>query len=142
MKGQQGFTLMEVLIVVAILSILSAIAVPAYRDYITRGQLAQAYATLGAQRVRMEQFYQDMRTYTGACEAGTVAPKPNDDEFFAYSCDIGGDGQSYTVIADGQGGLSGFQFTVDQNNARATTSAPDGWTTNDTCWIRKKDGSC
>lgn len=144
MKGQQGFTLVELMIVVAIVAILSAIAVPSYQNYVLRSQLAQAYATLGTQRVRMEQFYQDMRTYTGACSVGTVAPPPQNDDHFTYSCDIGADGQSYTIIADGAATTSteGFQFTVDQNNARATTAVPSGWTDNPNCWIRKKDGSC
>ena len=140
MKGQQGFTLLEVMIVVVIVAILAAIAVPAYSDYVIRGQIAQAYATLGAQRVRMEQFYQDMRTYTGACTDGTVAPPMNNDDLFDYSCDI--EDQSYTLTADGKAGVTGFQFTVDQNNNRATAAAPTGWTTNANCWIRKKDGSC
>jgi type IV pilus assembly protein PilE len=140
MKGQQGFTLLEVMIVVVIVAILTAIAVPAYSDYVIRGQIAQAYATLGAQRVRMEQFYQDMRTYTGACTAGTVAPPMTNDDLFDYSCDI--EDQSYTLTADGKAGVTGFQFTVDQNNNRATAAAPTGWTTNANCWIRKKDGSC
>jgi type IV pilus assembly protein PilE len=142
MKGQQGFTLLEVMIVVVIVAILTAIAVPAYSEYVTRGRLAEAYATLAAQRVRMEQFYQDMRTYTGACAAGTVAPPMTDSEFFDYDCDIAADGQSYTLSADGQASTAGFQFTVDQNNNRATPSAPSGWTSNGTCWVRKKDGSC
>ena len=142
MKGQQGFTLLELMIVVAIVAILGAIAIPMYSDYTTRARLAEAYATLGGQRVRMEQYYQDMRSYAGACTAGTVAPPMADSEFFAYSCDIAGDGQSYTLTADGQAATAGFQFTVDQNNNRATPAAPSGWTSNDGCWVRRKDGSC
>ena len=142
MKGQQGFTLLEVMIVVVIVAILTAIAVPAYSEYVTRGRLAEAYATLGGQRVRMEQFYQDMRTYTGACTAGTVAPPMTDSDNFDYECDIAADGQSYSLTADGQNATAGFQFSVDQNNNRATPSAPSGWTSNDTCWVRKKDGAC
>jgi type IV pilus assembly protein PilE len=142
MNRQQGFTLLEVMITVVIIAILSAIAVPAYSDYVTRARLAEAYATLGAQRVRMEQYYQDMRSYAGACAAGTVAPPMTDTEFFDYGCDIAGDGQGYTLMADGLAGVAGFQFTVDQNNNRATPAAPSGWTTNANCWIRKKDGTC
>jgi type IV pilus assembly protein PilE len=142
MNRQQGFTLLEVMIAVVIIAILSAIAVPAYSDYVTRGRLAEAYAMLGAQRVRMEQYYQDTRSYTGGCTAGTVAPPMTDSPFFDYECDIAGDGQSYSLTADGLAALAGFQFSVDQNNNRATPAAPAGWTTNATCWIRKKDGTC
>jgi type IV pilus assembly protein PilE len=141
MKAQHGMTLIELMVVVAIVAILASIAVPTYRDYVTRGKLAEAYATLGSQRVRMEQYYQDARTYTGACVAGTVAPLPTG-SYFTYACNI--NDQSYTVTASGVAaeGTGGFRFTVDQNNTRATTAAPTGWTASATCWIRDKSGKC
>lgn len=142
MKRVRGFTLIELMVTVAIVAILASIALPAYRDYVTRGRLAEAYATLGSQRVKMEQFYQDARTYNGACVANTVAPQPPNTTNFQYTCNIAD--QTYTITATGQasGGLNGFVFTVDQANTRATTAVPSGWTSNATCWIRRKDGSC
>jgi len=138
MKPQKGFSLIEVMIVVAIISILAAVAVPAYNDYVLRGQLTEAYSALAAQRVRMEQYYQDMRTYTGATAAGTVATCPGPGQHFAYACAVAGDGQGYTLSATGVG----FTFTIDQNNNRATTAVPAGWTANAACWVRKKGGIC
>ena len=138
MKPQKGFTLMELMIVVAIVSILAAVAVPAYNDYVLRGQLTEAFSTLASQRVRMEQYYQDMRTYTGASAAGTVATCPAAGQHFNFACAEAGDGQGYTITATGRG----FTFTIDQNNNRATTGVPAGWTANNTCWVRKKGGVC
>jgi type IV pilus assembly protein PilE len=142
MKRVRGFTLIELMVTVAIVAILASIALPAYRDYVTRGRLAEAYATLGSQRVKMEQFYQDARTYNGACAANTVAPPPPNTTNFQYTCNVAD--QTYTITATGQasGGLNGFVFTVDQANTRATTGVPSGWTSNATCWIRRKDGAC
>lgn len=143
MRTARGFTLLELMITVAIVAILTAVALPTYRDYVTRGKLAEAYTVLGAQRVKMEQFYQDTRTYTGACTAGTAAPPPAG-KYFTYKCDIAD--QTYTVTATGNAseGLSDFSFTVDQNNARTTASVPTGWSkpSSNTCWIRTKDGKC
>jgi type IV pilus assembly protein PilE len=139
MNSQKGFTLLEMMITVAIIAILAAIAVPAYNDYVLRGQLTEAYAQLAAQRVRMEQYYQDMRTYTGATAPGTVATCPNAGQHFTYACAVDAGGQGYTISATGRG----FTFTIDQNNVRATTAVPTDWALPATpCWVRKKGGVC
>jgi type IV pilus assembly protein PilE len=140
MKAQNGMTLIELMVVIAIIAILASIGVPSYRDYVTRGKLAEAYATLAAQRVKMEQYYQDLRTYNGACTNGTVAPQPTG-KYFTYACNIAD--QTYTITATGSAtqGVGGFTFTVNQNNAR-TSAGPSGWTGSATCWIRNKAGDC
>jgi type IV pilus assembly protein PilE len=38
--------------------------------------------------------------------------------------------------------MAGFVMTINQANARATTGVPTGWTTNATCWVLKKSGTC
>lgn len=48
MKKQQGFTLIELMIVVAIIGVLSAIAIPAYKDYVAKSEMASAMATMKA----------------------------------------------------------------------------------------------
>ena len=64
----RGFTLIELMIAVAIVAILVAVALPSYRDHILRGQLADARNLLSSTAARLEQFYQDNRNYgsTGA----------------------------------------------------------------------------
>lgn len=143
MRTARGFTLLELMIAVAIVAILAAVALPTYRDYVTRGKLTEAQAALGSQRVRMEQYYQDLRTYTGACDAGTVATV-SDTHYFTVKCDIAGNGQSYTLRAAGSSGsgVEGFEFTVTETNQRATTATPTDWTANANCWIRTKGGEC
>ena len=73
-KTQIGFTLIELMVVVGLVAILTAIAMPSYTDYIKRGQIVDGIVPLADMGGKMEQFFQDHRTYVGACTAGTVAP--------------------------------------------------------------------
>ncbi len=142
MKRENGFTLIELLVVIAVIGILAAIAIPQYADYVTRSKLAEATATLSEHRVKMEQYFQDNRTYVGACTAGTIAPLPTG-RYFAYDCGAPTT-TTYTITATGVAsqGTGGFVFTLNQANARATTGVPTGWTTNSTCWVNNKGGTC
>ena len=65
--GAKGFTLIEVMIVVAIVAVLAAIALPNYADYIKRGKIIEATSALSDLRTRYEQWYLDNRTYVGGC---------------------------------------------------------------------------
>ena len=58
----RGFTLIEIMIVVAIVAILSAIALPSYSDYVLRSKLPEAFSALSDQRIRLEQYYQGQQS--------------------------------------------------------------------------------
>ncbi|HJV76130.1 MAG TPA: type IV pilin protein [Noviherbaspirillum sp.] len=141
-----GFTLIEVMITVAIVAILAAVALPSYRDYLIRGRIPQATTNLATLRVKLEQYYQDNRTYVGACTAGTVAPLPDADSF-TYSCPTL-TATTFTAQATGvaTGSMNNFTYTINQANVRETTSVPStvwGTTPQATkCWIIRKGGGC
>ena len=59
MKKQQGFTLIELMIVVAIIGILAAIAIPAYQDYTIRAQVSEGLNLAGGAKTAITEFYQD-----------------------------------------------------------------------------------
>jgi type IV pilus assembly protein PilE len=144
MPRSRGFTLIEVMITVAIVAILAAVAIPSYAEYIKRGRITEAVASLAGIRVKMEQYFQDNRVYNGAtpaCDPASIAPIPTDTDNFHYVCAV--TAATYLVTANGQGALAGFSYSIDQANARSTVmTAPSTWPSNATCWVIRRDGSC
>jgi len=149
MRNMSGFTLIELMIAVVVVAILTAIALPSYQEYVTRGKITEATSNLADMRVKLEQFFQDNRTYVGACAAGTTAPLPTGTRYFTFTCPTL-TAVAFTVQADGVAGqgMGGFVYTVNQTNTQATTitggsqAALDGWTGNAACWVIKKGGAC
>lgn len=140
----EGVTLIELMVVVAIIAILTTIALPAYQDYVVRGKIPDATSNLANYRVQMEQFFQDNRTYAGAtaCPAST-SPNTTVSQYFNFSCSSGQPtATTYVLQAVGKNSMAGFTFTIDQNNSKATTAVPAGWATNATCWVSRKGGGC
>ena len=140
MRTEHGFTLIELMITVAIVAILAAVALPSYTQYVLRAKITEASSSLSDMRLKMERFFQDNRTYVGACQLNTVAPPPASPNF-SYACN-NLTATTYEVTATGTGSMLGFVFYVDQNATQKTTGVPAGWTTSPSCWVLRKDGSC
>lgn len=144
----RGFTLIELMVVVAVLGILASIAVPSYQEYVLRSKLVDAPSSLAQLRVSMEQYYQDNRSYdenpgkpTGTCG---VAVSGSNSKYFAYTCETSSSGDKFTITATGisGGGADAFAYTVNQANERATTAMPSGWSSDTKCWITTKGQAC
>jgi Tfp pilus assembly protein PilE len=125
------------MVVVAIIAILSMIALPSYRDYALRGQLVDATNLLSANRANLERFFQDNRTYVGAPCTATQGK-------FTLSCPTL-TASAYSMTAQGSGPAANFSYTVDQTGAQTTTITTGGpWpaVSAATCWIVKRGQTC
>jgi type IV pilus assembly protein PilE len=147
MNQARGFTLIEVMIVVAIIGILAAVAYPSYNAYIDRGKAADAVAALSDQRVRMEQYFQDNRNYGATnCRDGGGTPQTwpvqSGKKYFNVTCALTNSGAGFTLTASSASGPQ-FTYTVNETNTRATTyfggaaaTCTNGWQT------KKGESSC
>ncbi len=131
----QGFTLIELMVTVAIVAILSSVALPSYTAYIQRSRVPTALDNLSAYFTRMEQRYQDSGNYANGAACGAALPTV---DRFTLSCALSNAGQGFTATATGSGTLAGYTYTIDHQGVRRTTAHPKGvpatacWTTRGT----------
>ena len=78
MKKQQGFTLIELMIVVAIIGILAAIAIPAYQDYTIRAQVSEGLNLAGGAKAAVSEFTMDRGTFPADNSEAGIATVPTD----------------------------------------------------------------
>lgn len=120
-RAQQGFTLIELMIVVAIIGILAAIAIPQYQDYVSRSQINRAYGELSAYRTAVEEGISRGTTSFAAADLGYVASNLTAAMTLPATFPGGVGNLSVTMGGDAAVGLAGATITL----ARA---ADGSWT--------------
>jgi type IV pilus assembly protein PilE len=120
MKQSKGFTLIELMIVVAIVGILAAIAYPSYQEQIRSSRRGDCAGALAGLANAMERFYTMNNTYEGAADVATGAPDP---------ALLG-----YPATCPVDGGTATYDLTIAATASTFTVSAaPTGAQTGDTC---------
>lgn len=125
-RRHAGFTLIELLLVMTIIGILAAIAIPAWGSYTQRARLAAGVAVLKETKLRLEQFYAGNRSYAsgGAC---AVADFHDAEGHFDITCTTAASGQQFTLTATGVGSSAGFVYTINDAGVEGTAAVPSGW---------------
>lgn len=100
---QRGFTLIELMIVVAIIGILAAMAIPAYQEYTTAARVSEGLSLASAAKVAVAETFQSQNAVPDQAATGYVTAAPT---FSVASVTIAGDGTgtitvSYTAAAGG-----------------------------------------
>lgn len=126
-----GFALIELMIVLAIVAILSAIALPAYDQYVKKGRAKAASSDLVALSLNLENTFQRTLTYPAAAPATTsgteaLAPGwyPSEKKHFKYS--VNSNAASYVLAATGIEGMSGCDLTLASDNTRTISGSNCG----------------
>ena len=134
-RRTDGFTLIEVVIAMTIIAILTAIALPAYTQYVQRGHRSEARATLMQAAQWMERFRTQSGSYAGAALPATFEQSPPPPTAMKYDITVASTASTYTLSAIPAGTMVGDAcgtFTLDQSGARAHTGAAPG----ELCWGR------
>lgn len=132
MKNIRGFTLIELMIVIAIIGILAGVGYPAYTNAVMKGNRADAIDSLLSLAGRMEEFYMNNDTYVGttinAAGTGTVGSNKTSDDLYTLSI-AATDAFSYTLNATPKGTDTecGTLILNSLGQKTASTGAADCW---------------
>ena len=122
-----GFTLIEIMVVVAIIGIIAAIALPSYNEYVRKTRRAAGAACITAMAQQMERWYTANMTYVGATMNTTVC-EDNASRFYSFATPVLGV-KAYTVTATPANGHTDPTCgTLSIDQAGVTTPSTDG------CW--------
>ena len=124
----RGFTLVELMIVVAILGILVSVAVPLYRNYISGAKRAEAKANLETIRLLEEQYFADHKTYVAGTDTQALIdslpgfePGDPNDLYYTYKVEAGSTGNiatSFKAIAIPKSNAPSGTLTLDDKNQK------------------------
>ena len=133
----RGFTLIELMIAVAVIGILAAVSYPSYAEHVRQSRVSDALTLLAQYQLSMEQASQDNGNYGVETCAVTV---PASTSYFRLSCVLAAGGQTFAATATGINAMAGFTYTIDDAGTKRTTAYVGASGLPAACWLTRKGG--
>ena len=128
-----GLSLIELLVTVALVMILASVAVPSYQNYVGKSRRAEAKGALLDLAARLERYYADNRSYTGATIAGMLGSATTEHGDYTLSIDsLAAD--SYTIMAQPGGRQAGDACGTFTITSTGVKGVQDGTLSSAKCW--------
>jgi type IV pilus assembly protein PilA len=132
---QKGFTLIELMIVVAIIAILAAIAIPAYQDYIVRSQVSEAATLASGAETAVAEYYQNKGTAPTTNALAGIAGAASIGGSYVATVTIGAGGIITSAMGSGTG--TGFGSKASTKVATQTVVFSPTFSTGSVAWACK-----
>ena len=137
--NSRGFSLVELMVVIAIMGVLAAIVVPNYSEHIKRGKLTDAVNELAQLRLAMERAFQNTGTYAGTGTDPCAVSMPTG-KYFTFTCTSASSPPTYTLTAknigsQGLGAAESYKYTINEGGVMQTAAyAGTTFDTPKSCW--------
>lgn len=141
-KINKGLTLIELIIAIAILSLIVSLGYPSYAHHVQRAKITDATTMLSELQLRSAQQFQDDHTYINADNQCVVAAPSN--EYFTFTCTATASAYLWTIqskAGSGLGSANDYVFSIDHNGNK-TTNRFSGTAVSKNCWILKLSANC
>ena len=134
-RRSSGFTLIELMVAVAIVAVLAAVALPTYRSYVLRSHRSDGLSTLTQDQVNFERCYAQNYAYNATCAALTSFPQISPQGFYSIALTML-TATTYTLTATPLGSqaadLDCASISIDQANQRIALNGSG--TAHSSCW--------
>ncbi len=133
MRATRGFTLIELMVAVAIVGILAAVAYPSYQQYVSKSRRSEAKSLLLDAAAREEQYFMDNRAYTTTMTSSGLGYSSTSSEHGYYTLSAAITATTFTLTATAQGSQADDacgNFTLTNDGTKDVTGSADA----STCW--------